>query len=249
MKTAWWCSFGAVFLAGVNAYADEPRLVSPTAAYGMDTTARVVVVAPPPPTATQAVDLPPNVRAAQRVTPLRLAATEYLVGLGAAAVTVPLSLALGTYLGSLSNNLVGAALPSLLIFTLVPSFVVTGAEVVAGNMLIPGVASMHPAIWPALATSIASIAAGAVSGVSVRNALSFSLFSLAVSAVLPAGVTLVLHATRPRWVLDARRRVARRTNESPSMRPLASRVDPDARRLEDPYAAQSFSVPLVAGVF
>jgi hypothetical protein len=245
-RCATFAIFAASFVCAHSAHADlaapSPPPIAPAepthAAFGIDPSARLVVRAAPRPLPRS---VPPPVLAARRVSPLRLAATEYLAGGVAAAITVPLTLALGTWLGSLSNDLVGAALPPLLLFTIVPAFAVTGAEVVAGNMLVPGVASIHPAIWPALATTIVSIAIGSVAGVSLRNAASFSVFSLVVSLVLPAGVTAVLHARRPRWA------VAAQANNEPAA--IAPRVFADMRRLEDPYAARTVSIPLFTGAF
>ena len=130
----------------------------------------------------------------------RVAMYEFLAGAAAAAVTVPVTVALGTWLGSLSNNLVGAALPSLLLLLALPPLVVTGVAYWAGNAASPGSARFGPAAGAAIGLQVLTLIATVAIGASSRDLGAVAAFTGAEMLLLPGVVAGVMHATRPKEV-------------------------------------------------
>jgi len=173
-------------------------------------------------------------------TPRRATAFAYLAGVGAAAMTVPATMLLGTALGRLSPSFVGAALPGLLLFAIVPPFAVTGAAWLAGRDLAPGT-RFHPAFWAAFGVNLAGMVLGAVAGVWTENGTSLALFTLAESLLMPAGVALVMHYTRrpPKATPPPLRAAPSPTPERPFLDP-ARVAAPTAPALTLPLARFTF---------
>src|SRR5690242_9003267 len=82
-----------------------------------------------PATAPSTVELP----SAERV-----ALYQFLAGAAAAAAAAPLTLILGTWIGSSSPNLLGALIPSIVLLLALPPVIVTGATYWAGDVMRPG---------------------------------------------------------------------------------------------------------------
>lgn len=141
--------------------------------------------------------------------------SQFLVGAGAAVVAVPGSLLLGSALGSLSNNLFLAALPSLVLFLALPPLAVTWAEWMFGNWDSPGSARFMPAIWIALGVHAAAMVGGIASGASYLNLGSMAILTLIEALVLPAVVTLSMRLLGPHPEPAAHARRVQRQEPAP----------------------------------
>lgn len=155
-------------------------------------------------------------------TPAQRALYQYAAGAAVSLVAVPASVGAGTMLGRASNDLVVAALPAALTFMAVPTFGVTLAEVHVGNVLAPGSARLSPAIFAALGVDLAALALGAVGGVSTRDPVGLTLFTVATSVVMPGFVTLTLHFTQPRALRTPPPAAPVTARRAPRSRPHAS---------------------------
>lgn len=129
--------------------------------------------------------------------PLRWMALELAAGAGAAVVAVPLTLLASRGVGSLSNNLVLAAGPALLLFAVLPPLAVAGAEAWMGNRLSPGWGRLRPSLWVALGVQVLTTVAAISLGASAYSFRDVALLTLAEAVVLPASVTLTAHLSRP----------------------------------------------------
>lgn len=139
-----------------------------------------------------------SVRAEEQDEPLppwHAAAAEYAAGVGVAAVTVPLTMELGTMIGKSSSDLTTALVPALLVTMLVPPAAVAGAEWSVARLCGRKGARFHPAVWAGLGVSVLGVLFGALGGVWTENKLSFSLFVVAESLAMPAAVTLTMKYT------------------------------------------------------
>lgn len=119
-------------------------------------------------------------------------------GAAAAAVSVPLSLMMGTWIGTLSSNLILAALPSLVIAAAVPPLAVTWAVWLAGNWGAPSTFRFQPAVWATVLVHVVALVAAGYLGVSARDLSSLALFTLAEGVLLPSASTATMRLTRPR---------------------------------------------------
>jgi hypothetical protein len=136
-----------------------------------------------------------SAHAAEAPDPLRVAGVEAMAGVGAAALTVPSTLALGSYIGSHTSSVTAALVPSLLLLAIVPPAAVTAAEWAAGRYVARSRPRPHPALWAAFGVNLVAIVVGSLAGVSTRDPVGFELFSLVDSLAMPLATTLVLHAT------------------------------------------------------
>lgn len=121
----------------------------------------------------------------------KLVAVQFGAGAAAAAISVPLTLWGASAVGTLSNNLFGAALPSLLMLWVLPPLAVTLAEVLVGNAF-GADAKLFPALWAALGTQLVAIVGGVLLGLYAGNPTHVALFTLGEAILLPAATTLVL---------------------------------------------------------
>lgn len=128
---------------------------------------------------------------------VKLFGAQFAAGAAATVVSVPAGLLLGSYLGTLSNNLIVAALPSLVLLAVLPPLAVVLAERWMGNWLSPGTTRVMPAMLVGLGVQILAIVAGVMTGVSIMNLGTIALFTLAEAIVLPGSVTLVNFLRHP----------------------------------------------------
>ncbi|MHB8874519.1 MAG: hypothetical protein ACYC8T_12595 [Myxococcaceae bacterium] len=128
---------------------------------------------------------------------LKLFGAQFAAGAAATVVSVPAGLLLGSYLGTLSNNLLLAALPSLVLLAVLPPLAVVLAERLMGNWLSPGSTRILPALLVGVGVQILAIVAGVMAGVSVMNLGTIALFTLLEAIALPGSVTLVNFLRHP----------------------------------------------------
>jgi hypothetical protein len=121
---------------------------------------------------------------------------EFGAGVGAATIMVPGSLALGTWLGSLSSNLYAATLPSMLLFLTLPPLAVTFSEWLMGRQLGDSL-RWGPALGVGIGVQLLLTMSAFLFGVSTNDLGAAALFSLAEILVLPAAITLTMHFSRP----------------------------------------------------
>lgn len=152
-------------------------------------------------------------------------------GFGAGVVSVPASLALSMWVGSLSSNLLLAALPAVAIFVALPALAVTFAEWAVGNRLSEGSARLSPAVWAAVGVQVLVMAGAMLMGVHGQNLVDVGLLTLVDAALLSGSVFGVMKLTSPR---PASAPSARAPAVIDLSRPSASRV------LSLPVAAWSF---------
>jgi hypothetical protein len=122
-----------------------------------------------------------------------LLGAEAGAGAGAALLATPVALWGAAGLGTLSNNLVLAAVPAVLLLAALPPLAVTLVELLVGNALAPGLARFQPAFWVALGTHVLAIAGGIALGLSVQRFGDVALFTLAEAVLLPVATTLTLN--------------------------------------------------------
>jgi hypothetical protein len=97
--------------------------------------------------------------------PWQVAGAEYAAGAGVAAVTVAMSMELGTMIGKSSSDLTTALVPALLVTLLVPPAAVAGAECSVAKLAGRKGARFHPAVWAGLGVSVLGVLFGALGGV------------------------------------------------------------------------------------
>jgi len=127
---------------------------------------------------------------------LQLSVTELTAGVTAAAIAVPATLALAGWLGSVSSNLVLAALPALLVTALLPPAAVVAAEWGMAQWLAPDRETPWWALGAVALTQVGLVTCGVLAGVSVRQLPAAVVFGAIEVAVLPAMATAILRATR-----------------------------------------------------
>ncbi len=137
-----------------------------------------------------------NTRSAE-LAPFKLVMSEYLAGAVTTAVTVPGGLLLGAWLGTLSNNLVWAAVPAVLSFTVLTGVGVTLVEWAVGNWRSPDSARVRPALWVALGAQLVAVVLALATGVDVYNVSSTVVFTIVEALALPAAVTATMYLSRP----------------------------------------------------
>lgn len=99
---------------------------------------------------------------------------------GAAVVAVPLAFFGARFIGSLSPDLVGAALPAVLVFTLLPAAATAGMVAWAGD------GRFWPAFGLGVGTQVLAFAAAALLDISAVRPLALAVFSLLDAAALAA---------------------------------------------------------------
>jgi hypothetical protein len=129
------------------------------------------------------------------LTPERLLLYEALTGVAAAAISVPVTLALSTWLGSLSSNLIVAALPSLILLVALPPLAVTGAVYWLASSF--DNARFQPAIWAALGVQVATVVVAALAGASSGNAAGYVALTGTGMILMPTAAILTMRLTRP----------------------------------------------------
>jgi hypothetical protein len=121
---------------------------------------------------------------------------QFAAGTAVGILAVPGSLYLAEAFGSLSNNLIGAAIPALLCMGLIPPLLITLATVLVGNWTAPGTYKFWPAFLANLVINGASLAIGAALGLTVGVFGKVLLYTL-VQAVLQSGVSTGLERLWP----------------------------------------------------
>lgn len=119
-------------------------------------------------------------------------------GVTAAAVSVPVSIALGAWVGTLTNSLPVAALAGLIVATLLPPPAVTFAAWLAGNWGGPERFSWSPALWVAAGVSVASFVAAGFLGLNANEGGSIALYTAVEALLLPAAAVGTMHLTAAR---------------------------------------------------
>lgn len=114
------------------------------------------------------------------------------IGAGAAVVAVPMSLYLGQWLGSLSNSLIGAAIPTLLVIGLLPPALVTLATWLSGNWNQPGTYRWWPALLATTLVNAGMLVAAGYLGVSVGVISRVIIYTVIQALVLPGTATAVM---------------------------------------------------------
>lgn len=119
----------------------------------------------------------------------------YAAGVGTALLAIPVGLVTASFAGNISNNLILSLLPGLLVQGLVAPLLTTSAMWLMGNA-----SGDQYRFWPAFLVSVAVNAAalvvGGFLGVSLSNAVSILLFTLAEAVVLPGSIALMMWLTR-----------------------------------------------------
>lgn len=156
---------------------------------------------PPAPSAASVASKP------DQPSPFKLTALQLASGAGAAVVTVPASVALSVWFGSLSNSLVWAALPAVISFVALPPLAVTFAAWWVGNHLLPASASLSPAIWTTLGTQLLVFTVAIALGVHGANLVDLVFLTLVEAVVLPGVSVATMHLSSPRrpGALESRR--------------------------------------------
>lgn len=115
-------------------------------------------------------------------------------GVVAAAVTVPASMALGAWVGTLSGSTL-SALPALLIAAVVPPVAVTLSAWLTGNWGGPERFRLNPAIWVTTGVSVASMVAAGFLGLNANEPGRVALYTAAQAVLLPAAAVGTLQWT------------------------------------------------------
>jgi hypothetical protein len=118
-------------------------------------------------------------------------------GSAVAIVAVPASLYLGEVLGSLSNDLLGAAIPVLLSIGLIPPIAITAITVLVGNSGGGGRYRWWPTFLATLIINGASLAIAQPLGLSTLYFGRVIIYTLA-QAVLQPGVAVLLQRAWPK---------------------------------------------------
>ncbi|WP_375768987.1 hypothetical protein NR798_46200 [Archangium gephyra] len=166
-----------------------------------------------------------------REQPLRWTALELGTGAGAALVSVPATLALSAWVGTLSPDLVLAAAPAMVLLLALPPLAVTGTQWLVGNALQPGSVRFQPAVWVALGVHVLAVTGAVVLGATVDDLGDAALFTLVEALVLPTAVTLTMRAT------------------APVPPPTLTRVPERPRSLVEATASRAVVVPLLRYTF
>lgn len=126
-------------------------------------------------------------------------AVELGAGAGAAVIAVPATLWVASWLGTLSPNLVLAALPSLLLLAAIPPLAVTWAIWFASGAFTARPGRFSPAIWATAGAHVLLVVGAALLGVAAHELGDAALFTLAEAIALPtvAAGTMRLSAPRP----------------------------------------------------
>ena len=116
-------------------------------------------------------------------------------GAFAALLATPTALLAGAGLGSLSNNLYGAVVPSLLTALLVPPLAVVLTEWVLAERSGKGRFRLIPTLLVAVVGQAAVLGAGILLGVNGTSSSGAAVVTLASAVVLPAVTTAMLKVT------------------------------------------------------
>lgn len=155
----------------------------------------------------------------------RLVNTQLVCAGGSALVAMPVAMLAGSLVGTLSNDLVLAAVPALLVYLLVPP----AAAAFAARTVGQGSAVMDPGFWKPFGVGVAvhvAITAAAVLlfGTSSRGYVGAALLSIVDAAALAPSVTFTMNA-----------------GADPKAATPVTATPPEARAL--------VSMPIVAGSF
>ncbi len=127
----------------------------------------------------------------------KLSALQFAAGAGAAVVTVPATLALAGWLGTLSSNLYLAAIPAALTFVALPALAVTIAEAWVGSWLTGREFRVLPSFWIALGTQTLMLVGGILAGAYAHNLGDAALLTVVNMLVLPAATTAAMRVFEP----------------------------------------------------
>jgi hypothetical protein len=166
------------------------------AALAAAVSAASALATPPPPSSSP----PPDTHQAQGVVSAGAEDRPALLwqsgaGVAAAAVSVPASIALGSWAGTLTNSLPLAGLGGLLIATLLPPSAVTFAAWLAGNLGGPERFRWSPALWVAAGVSVASFVAAGLLGLNANEGGSVAVYTAVQAVLLPAAAVGAMQLT------------------------------------------------------
>ncbi len=117
---------------------------------------------------------------------------QFLIGAAAAVIFVPVSLYLGQTLGSLSNNLIGAAIPTLLCIGLIPPIAITVSMWLTGRREGGNRYRFWPSFFVNLLVNGVSLAIAAQFGLSVGVLPRVVLYTIVQAIIQPAGTTMLM---------------------------------------------------------
>jgi hypothetical protein len=122
---------------------------------------------------------------------------QYAAGAAVAIVAVPTSIYLGSWLGSLSNDLYASAIPVLLSIGLIPPLAITAITVLVGNWNTKGRYRWWPAFLATMVINGGSLAIAAWGGLSQLIVGRVIVYTLA-QAVLQPGAAVLLERAWPK---------------------------------------------------
>ncbi len=125
-------------------------------------------------------------------------AIELGAGAGAAVIAVPATLWLASWVGTLSPNLVLAALPSFLLLAAIPPLAVTWAVWFASGASTARPGRFSPAIWATAVAHVLLVVGATLLGVAAQELGDAALFTLAEAIALPAVAVGTMHLSAPR---------------------------------------------------
>lgn len=135
---------------------------------------------------------------AERTTGFKLRALQFGTGAAAALVSAPAALGGAIWLGSLSSNLILAALPAFALFVALPPIAVTSAAWWMGERLNPGASRFSPAIWVGVGAQVAVLAGAILLGVHGHNLMDVALLTVVEALVLPGAVVGTMTLSAPK---------------------------------------------------
>jgi len=121
---------------------------------------------------------------------------SYLLGVATTAISIPSSLYLSSYIGTLSNNLYASTLPSLLSFALLPPLITNSSEHLMHDDEVTLGTHFNSSFWAGLGTHMLFYIAGVMLGVSTQDLGKLSAFTSAEAIVLPAVITWMMYRGR-----------------------------------------------------
>lgn len=185
--TSWWLGVAA----GLAVFAWPAAAASPPSLLALGSSSRLHLMEGTPPSAAAPAPFLPG------------AAIELGAGAAAALVSVPLTLLAGAWVGSLSANLLLAAIPSVILLAALPPLAVTAAVYFASAWWGGRPGRFSPAIWTTLAAHVLLVAGGVFLGASAQDLPSAALFTVAEALVLPAVAVGTMRLGSPRLAQTA----------------------------------------------
>lgn len=119
-------------------------------------------------------------------------AAQFGIGATTALVAVPVSLYLAEAAGQGSNSLIGAGLPALLLFGLLPPLAITFATWLFSEHESPGTYRWWPSLLANIVINGASLAVAASLGLSIGVAGTVMLHTLVQMVLQPAATTVLM---------------------------------------------------------